>query len=572
MSKKLVILLFLEIIPLATAESDVCPLWTTRQNNNSECTCGSRLEGILNCEDSKGVLALLSCYCMTTRDENSTEVVVSSCLFTCSFKSAPLTQKLHTNATDDLNNKTCGPYHRKGVMCGECIEGYGLPVYSYSLSCVKCSHYKYNWLKYIAVAYIPLTIFYFMVILFRISATSGVMIGYVTVCQMITIKGFISWVFLSTRKHNFGHSTAKVLTVVTSIWNLDFFRSIYQPFCLHPSLTTLDILLLDYLIALYPLLLILMTYWLVKLYDRFALTTWLCRPFYACFHRFRKECDLKASLIGAFATFYLLSYLKVINVTSDVLSAGIFLTMEGERSGLFFYYNASVPYFRGEHLPYAIFAVTIVTTFNLLPLLLFCLYPCHCFHRWLNKTGCRWQTLHVFMDAILGSYSCKPRERRLFGSIYLTVRILHVAGFAFLNPFAYLHAACYILIISIALITIFQPHKIKWHNTLDLISFSALFHMYLMVIFYQDGVASDPRSFGHLRHNIYIFGICVSLLVICSYGFVVLIKKTVSSTLLRFLCTKFKRSNSEDEESFPDHLYSQRRDLPIGGVTQYNSI
>ena len=48
--------------------------------------------------------------------------------------------------------------------------------------------YKYNWLKYIAVAYGPLTIFYFIIILFRISVTKGYMICYVTVSQVLTMK------------------------------------------------------------------------------------------------------------------------------------------------------------------------------------------------------------------------------------------------------------------------------------------------------------------------------------------------------------------------------------------------
>ncbi len=67
---------------------------------------------------------------------------------------------LYEIGTNTINNVTCGPYNRRGVMCGECIEGHGLPVYSYSLSCVECTHYKYNWIEYIAAAYIPPTVFY----------------------------------------------------------------------------------------------------------------------------------------------------------------------------------------------------------------------------------------------------------------------------------------------------------------------------------------------------------------------------------------------------------------------------
>ena len=76
--------------------------------------------------------------------------------------------------------------YQTGLMCTECVDGYAYPVYSYSLACVECKDYGYNWLKYIAVAFLPLTVFYIIVILFRISVTSGAMNGYVLMCQLLT--------------------------------------------------------------------------------------------------------------------------------------------------------------------------------------------------------------------------------------------------------------------------------------------------------------------------------------------------------------------------------------------------
>ncbi len=189
-------------------------------------------------------------------------------------------------------------------MCGECIEGYGLPVYSYNLSCVECSNYKYNWLKYIAVAYIPLTIFYFIVIKFRISATSGLLAGYVTICHMITIKGFSQWAMLNAEASNMGAELfVKFVITTVSVWNLDFFRAIYPTFCLHPQLSSLQALMLEYAVAIYPLVLVMLTYLLVKLHDRFGLVVRLCRPFYRSFHNFRKNWDVRSSLVLGFCYF-----------------------------------------------------------------------------------------------------------------------------------------------------------------------------------------------------------------------------------------------------------------------------
>ena len=61
-------------------------------------------------------------------------------------------------------------------MCGECIAEHAPSVYSYDLACVECKDYKYNWLKYIAVAYLPLTAFFIPMIVLRVSVNFG---GYV---------------------------------------------------------------------------------------------------------------------------------------------------------------------------------------------------------------------------------------------------------------------------------------------------------------------------------------------------------------------------------------------------------
>lgn len=181
------------------------------------------------------------------------------------------------------------------------------------MSCVDCTDYKYNWLKYIAKAYIPLTVFYFIVVIFRISATSGWLDGYILLCQMTTIRGIVSLLtnnnVIAQEKH---HLADKFVVTIMSIWNLDFLRSVYSPFCLHPKLSAVHVLMLDYLVAIYPLLLIALAYLLVKLYDRFRLVSWFCTPLYRCFHSFKREWDINSSLIRVFATFYLQCHCRYI--------------------------------------------------------------------------------------------------------------------------------------------------------------------------------------------------------------------------------------------------------------------
>ena len=95
----------------------------------------------------------------------------------------------------------------------------------------------------------------------------------------------------------------------------------YTPFCLHPHTNTLLVLALDYIIAVYPLLLIALSYLLVLLYDRnvrFIVCLW--KPFVPLFIRFRRQWNIKSSLVDAFATFLLLSYVKIVCGHPDACS------------------------------------------------------------------------------------------------------------------------------------------------------------------------------------------------------------------------------------------------------------
>ena len=60
----------------------------------------------------------------------------------------------------------------------------------------------------------------------------------------------------------------------------------YHPFCLHPFMTTIQVFSLEYLVGVYPLLLVAITNFLVKLHDRYSIVVYLWRLCYkvsSCF-------------------------------------------------------------------------------------------------------------------------------------------------------------------------------------------------------------------------------------------------------------------------------------------------
>ena len=133
-----------------------------------------------------------------------------------------------------------------------------------------------NWFKYIVIAYLPLTVFYCLVLLLKMSATTGSVNSLITIIQVCTSPGIVRFHYAS---HSY-HTTIDWAMGVFSVLNLDFFKLNYHPFCLHPSMTTIQVFSLEYLVGVYPLLLVAITYFLVKLHDRYSIVVYLWRPCY----------------------------------------------------------------------------------------------------------------------------------------------------------------------------------------------------------------------------------------------------------------------------------------------------
>ena len=116
-------------------------------------------------------------------------------------------------------------------------------MYSYDLKCVECKDYQYNWLKYLAVVFLPLTVFFCVVTVLSISFTSPLLSGVVLVYQIMAspIAVSIATLLLESGVLVFNKPLIAILASIAGIWNLDFFRLVYEPFCLHPNITLAQI-------------------------------------------------------------------------------------------------------------------------------------------------------------------------------------------------------------------------------------------------------------------------------------------------------------------------------------------
>ena len=463
-----------------------CPGMWSIFKNSSRCHCGSDLNRVVQCDNKTLQVKLLPCYCMTQYAKNSNITVVGACMYRCRLVEDNPVPSTTSELLKHMCNGTTGEingvqnWNRDGQLCGKCHKGFAPPAYSYDWRCVKCSHKKHSVInsivKYCVIAFLPLTGFFIMLVTLRISATSPSMNAFVLACQVLTIPLQVR-IFLSTVPIRHSRPMILLYRVIVSlygIWNLDFFRTLYPLFCLNPNMSTLQVLALDYIIAAYPLLLILITYSLVELHARDCkIVVWLWKPFRRCFTRFQRT-YIQTSLIDAFASFLLISYVKFLSVSFDFLVPVYLYDVHGKSMEPYLYFDGTVEYFGKQHLPYAILAITVLIIFNILPLLLLCFYPCRCFQNILNHYGLRCQALHVFMDAFHSGYKNGTEGTRDYR--YLSVAYLLMRIFFFIDAVVVFSSALMAGFILGALfsvftifITIVRPYRILSHVVVDVV-------------------------------------------------------------------------------------------------------
>ena len=204
---------------------------------------------------------------------------------------------------------------------------------------------------------------------------------------------------------------------------------------------------------------------------------------YSPLHRYaehlRNQLDVRSSIVEAFATFLLLSYVKLLSVSFDFLVPTHVYNINGSLVGMYLYYDATIEYFGDKHLPYAVLALFVMLVFILFPLLLLLLYPMEFFQRFLDCCGVRWHALHIFIDSFQGCYkdgTNGTRDCRYFAAALLSARVLFFIIFALCRTVLFYGGAQFVLITLAMMIAIMQPYKPQFsvYNAVDSVLFLLL--------------------------------------------------------------------------------------------------
>ena len=510
-------------------------IWFVWDDETKSCHCGDELNGVVYCDTVTKELSVINCHCLTIHftTQGTTLPVVGRCIFNC----ANFTQfhdKMYHGAPSD-----CGSLNRQGTLCGQCLDGYTVPAYSYELKCIRCDSELENWGLYIVFAFVPLTVFIVIILVFRINIVSPEVNVFVFAAQGVSIPIFLRpLLYLIGTKKAYVSVPIRVIIAFYGIWNLDFLRvNILPDVCINAS--SLHILVLDYLIAIYPMLLMAVAYTIVELYGfGFRPLLYMWKPFHYFFARFRRQWGIQTTIMDAFVTFFFLSTTKLLSVSCDLLIGTSLFTNDGKLYSWNLYYDSSIEYFGREHLPYALLAIGILTVFIAFPTSLLMCYQCKLFHKCLRKCHIKDAMLDEFVntfqkyykDGSNGTWDC-----RWFAGFFILLKSLAYVTYAVsLSGISYF-LLIFLLQIGAIIILIVEPYK-EEHKVFNVISTNLVLWLALLFTF---SLYLDVSSIVQLELNDHSFSAVVLLSLVPLVYIVVVI--------IHHLIRRFRGEKGGDE-------------------------
>ena len=361
-------------VVLATNTS--CPTWHYYNNATGQCECGA---GLL-CSSDGNQVEIENGLCATSSRQEG-DYYIGSCPFRGNINSTNrLYSEMPSNASQ-LDEVMCGPYSRRGLLCGECKEGYGPAVYSLDLKCAKCSSTwsGYAISLYLFLQFIPTTLIFISLVVFRINIVMGPLLGYVLFCQItlgeLNYRYFL-YDYIKSNVSLFLRGLFFFSVTVSQFWSLQYFKAIIPPFCISENLTGIHIHLLNFIPVIYPLIVVIISCVLMELHARnYRMVRLLWKPFKIILSKAKLTEVTSDAVFHAFASFIFLSNTSVLLTTCQVLGAINVHNSFGMFKEKVLYIDPTVEVFSHNYTPYAIIALILFISISVIPSVLLCIYP-----------------------------------------------------------------------------------------------------------------------------------------------------------------------------------------------------
>ena len=361
-------------VVLATNTS--CPTWHYYNNATGQCECGIRLD----CSSDGNQVEIKKGVCATSSGQEG-DYYIGSCPFTYTFNSINRMYSEMPSNSSQLDEVMCGPYNRRGLLCGECKDGYGPAVYSLDMKCANCSSL---WSGYVISLYlflqiVPTTLIFISFVVFRINIVTGPLLGYVLFCQITLGElNYINFLYdyIKSNVSLFLRGMGYFSVTVSQFWSLQYFKAIIPPFCISDNLTGIHIHLLNFIPAIYPLIVVIISCVLMELHARnHRMVRLLWKPFKIIISKANITEVTSDAVFHAFASFIFLSNTSVLITTCQVLGEINVHNSFGMAKKKVLFTDPTVEVFSHTYISCAIISLILFIFISLFPSLLLCIYP-----------------------------------------------------------------------------------------------------------------------------------------------------------------------------------------------------
>ena len=386
--------------------------------------------------------------------------------------------------------------HRTGALCGTCIDNYGIPLNSLYLECVDCLNDDLmGWLKFILLEIVPITIMVTLILIFNMKISNGSINGYIFYCQVITINipgwYYPAWIsslwFHQSSQANLNYEELYQFSGTTlpfSVWNLNFLTAIPVPpaqFSVTCHANALIAITFWYVVAVYPLLLLVLLYVWLKLYDEgYRCFVFITRPIHQRLARFWRMFDIEPALTDSIAVVYVICFTQFVSTSFKLLHFTTLYQSKGmKRYRTSFFYNGAMTYFGWPHAIPGMFAIIVLSTLVLLPTTWLLLYQFQYTQRLLNYFNMSREGVSVLYDVFTGSFRSgfnKTKDFRYFAGCYFFLRVIIMIIFFF--PYSdflilpYLQIS--LTVIAAGILMIARPYTDNIHNLTNFLLFLLL--------------------------------------------------------------------------------------------------
>ena len=367
----------------------------------------------------------------------------------------------------ELNDYVCGSANRKGLLCGECIDGFGPSATWSEMKCSNCTTAlaRYGVVIFLLSELLPVSILYFIILIFQVNLTSAPMVVFIFYSQLVFV--FINYMVAHPVKMKI---FLYILSIFHGVWNLDFFRYAISPFCISSKLKIIHIFYLQCISAIFPFILVGFTWLSIELHSRNCkVVVWIWRMLNKLLfeHINVNLNNTRKSIIDTFSTFFLLSFSKILLLVLMPLypieAVAINTTTLASSTFYLSALDTNVKFFSKQHMPYVAISILLFLMVILPPILVVALYPVHGFRALLFKCCRRMDLISIFVEKFHSCYRDGldgGRDMRSFASLYfITTLICYV--FWVTSPITSFYLLALSFLAFALLVIISQPHKEK---------------------------------------------------------------------------------------------------------------